>query len=313
MKGSPFTRLCQVLAAVRDPGRADLHLHTTFSDGTHTPASLAERAIAAGLAAIAVTDHDTTAGVRPTAAAAHGAVEVIAGVEITAEFRGAELHLLGYFVRVEDEPLAAALASLRAARRTRLAEMARLLRGVGAEVEGDVAALPESTAVGRRHLARFLIARGNAGSLHDAFTRVLAVPDIRAVPKLRLPVAEAIRLVRGAGGVASWAHPPMNVDADDLRDLQSLGLGAVECVYPWPTGTHGKRLRVMADALGLAVTGGSDSHDPGPPGRAVGARTISLDALAKIRELAAPPVISARLDPDPRPPTSECSVSSSTG
>src|SRR3954467_4975749 len=107
MKGSPFTRLCRQLTVLR-PGRADLHTHTTFSDGTHTPEGLVERAVKAGLKAVAVTDHDTTAGVEPARAAAGGAVEVIAGVEVTAEFRGAEVHLLGYFVDPEDAPLSAA-------------------------------------------------------------------------------------------------------------------------------------------------------------------------------------------------------------
>jgi predicted metal-dependent phosphoesterase TrpH len=111
---------------------------------------------------------------------------------------------------------------------------------------------------------------------------------------MRLPVADAIALVRGAGGVASWAHPPADAGLDALKELQALGLGAVECVYPWPTRTHAERLRQMATSLGLAVTGGSDSHDPGPAGRAVGARAVTLDEVAKIRERTASP----RLTPD---------------
>src|SRR3954463_11387946 len=167
MKGSPFTRLCRQLTVLR-PGRADLHTHTTFSDGTHTPAGLVERAIKAGLKAVAVTDHDTTAGVGPARAAAGGALEVVAGAEVTAEYRGAEVHLLGYFVRPDDGPLAAALADLRASRRERLVEMARRLRPAGVDLEDAVAALPEEVSVGRRHLARLLIDRGHTGSLHGA-------------------------------------------------------------------------------------------------------------------------------------------------
>jgi 3',5'-nucleoside bisphosphate phosphatase len=288
MKGSPFTRLCRQLTAVR-PGRADLHTHTTFSDGTHTPASLVGRAIQAGLKAVAVTDHDTTAGVAPARAAAGGAVEVIAGVEATAEFRGAEVHLLGYFVRPDDEPLAAALADLRASRRERLLEMARRLKTLGADVEGEVAALPEEVSVGRRHLARLLIDRGHAGSFHDAFTRWLAAPDVAGVPKRRLSAAQAISRIRGAGGAASWAHPPADLDLRALEELRDMGLQAVECVYPWPSRAQEVRLRQLAKAAGLAVTGGSDSHDPGPPARAVGARTVTLDEVATIRGLATTP------------------------
>ena len=286
MKGAPFTRLCGRLAVLRNPGRADLHTHTTFSDGTHTPGSLVERARKAGLAAVAVTDHDTTAGVGPARAAAGTTLEVIAGVEITAEFRGAEVHLLGYFVDPEDASLTHALAELRRSRRTRLIEMARRLSPLGASVEGDVAALPAEVSVGRRHLARMLIDRGHAGSLHDAFNRWLGRPELAGVPKLRLQAANAIALVRGAGGVASWAHPPADTDLRALEELREMGLAAVECAYPWPSRAQEARLRQLAGVAGLAVTGGSDSHDPGPPARAVGARSVTLEELARIRSLA---------------------------
>lgn len=286
MKGSPFTRLCGRLAVLRNPGRADLHTHTTFSDGTHTPAGLVERARKAGLKALAVTDHDTTAGIEPARAAAGGVVEVIAGVEITAEFRGCEIHLLGYFIRPDDSGLSAALADLRAVRRERLMEMARRLTRLGPSVEDAVAAIPAVVSVGRRHLARILIERGHARSLHGAFAEWLARPDLAGVAKRRLPAAEAIALVRGTGGVASWAHPPPDADLRTLEELRSLGLAAIECAYPWPSRANETRLRQLARAAGLAVTGGSDSHDPDPPTRAVGARTVTLDELARIRELA---------------------------
>lgn len=288
MKGSPFTHLCRQLTFLRNPGRVDLHLHTTFSDGTHTPGELVDRAIRAGLKAIAVTDHDTMEAIEPAREAAGGRIEVIAGVEITAEFRDRELHLLGYFVQ-PDEALDEALRELRSARRARLLESARRLASLGASVEDDVAALPDRVSPGRRHLARMLMARGHARSLHDAFARWLTRPSIAEVPKRRLPVAEAIALIRGAGGVASWAHPPPEADERMLLELRGLGLQAVECVYPWPTGTHGRRLRSLAEGLGLAVTGGSDSHDPGPPTRAVGARTVTLEEVDRIRRLALTP------------------------
>ena len=302
MKGSPFTKVCQGLAAVRDRRRADLHTHTTFSDGTYTPADVVHRARAAGLKAVAITDHDTLGGIEPARAAANGQLEVIAGVEITAEFRGSELHLLGYFVRTDDPALVAALAELRAARRDRLVEIARRLKPLGASVEEDVAAISEYVSVGRRHLAHILMARGYSHSRHHAFTRWLADPAIVAVPKRRIAVADAIGLVRKAGGVTSWAHPPANTDLATMSELHGLGLQAVECVYPWPTGAHGRRLRAMAETLGLATTGGSDSHDPSPPTRAVGARTVSLDEVARIREMSGQcSVVSGQPVGSPRP------------
>src|SRR5262245_33461875 len=96
---SPFTRLCQIAARPHERGRADLHIHSTFSDGSFSPAEIVERARKAGLFAVAITDHDTLAAIEPARAVAGASIEVIPGVEITSEFQGRELHLLGYFVR----------------------------------------------------------------------------------------------------------------------------------------------------------------------------------------------------------------------
>src|SRR5690606_7052185 len=112
----PFTYMCQQLARGPRAGRADLHLHTTASDGAYTPAEVVDLARRSGLAAIAVTDHDTLAGVGPARAAAPASLEVIDGVEITCEFRGRELHLLGYFIDPQSRPLLDALTSIRVGR-----------------------------------------------------------------------------------------------------------------------------------------------------------------------------------------------------
>ncbi len=283
MKGSPFTRLCRELSVLKNPSRADLHTHTTFSDGTHTTESLVERAIQAGLKAVAITDHDTTGAIELARSFANGRIEVIAGVEVTSEFRGHELHLLGYFVDRNDAPLEKVLAALRSGRRTRFLELARRVGVLDASVEKMVASLPESVALGRRNLAHLMIQRGIARNLHDAFSRVLCAKDLAGVPKLRWPVGEAIARIREAGGVCSWAHPPQGTDRIVLEELKSSGLQAVECEYPWPTRAQGRRLRELAESLDLAVTGGSDSHDPGP--RSIGQRTVTMEQVDRIRSL----------------------------
>ena len=284
MKGSPFTQLCRSLADLQAPARADLHTHSTFSDGSYSPEELVRRAVQVRLKEIALTDHDTTAGIAPTQTAAGNSVEVIPGVEITAEFHGVEIHLLGYFINPDEANLYAALQALRDSRRRRISELAIC---VGTpEFDAHIANVPDDVSLGRRHLARYLIAIGRCKSMHSAFTRCLATPEAATVFKLKLPVAEAIALVRNAGGVSSWAHPPKQTDLAAIRELQSLGLQAVECVYPWPSNTHGKRLEAMAMELGLAITGGSDSHDPFPATRAIGSRTITERQLDRIRVLA---------------------------
>jgi predicted metal-dependent phosphoesterase TrpH len=279
----PFTFLCQQLARGPRATRADLHTHSTASDGTYSPAQVVELAHRAGLAAVALTDHDTLAGLAEArAAAAQTGLEVIAGVEITCEFRQRELHLLAYFVDPDEPSLAAALAAIRHGRAERFCAMVERLRSCGVSVDQDgLDAMPHS--LGRRHLAQLLVQQGQAGSIREAFARWLADGGRAEVPKKRLDVAEGIARVRAAGGVAAWAHPFYDAAYDQLAELARLGLGAVEADYPDVRRARRDELRQWAGALGLAVTGGSDCHGPGR--RTVGACTISDSELATLRRL----------------------------
>lgn len=285
MRASAFTGLAGQIAVLHERRRADLHLHTTSSDGTHTPTSLVERALQAGLTAIAVTDHDSTAAWEPTRASAAEQLLVLTGVEITCTWNNTEVHLLGYDFDPTNEPLQAALARLRAGRWERVQRLAERLTTMGVSIQDDVARWSPMVALGRRHLAKLLIERGHVRTLYEAFARYLG-PLGASVPKERLPVAEAIRLLHEAGGIASWAHPPLQTTHDDLAAWQTFGLDAVEAVYPWSSPAHGKRLRSIALTLGLCITGGSDSHDPGPSQRGVGAKTILWPEVAKLRAAA---------------------------
>jgi predicted metal-dependent phosphoesterase TrpH len=280
--GQPFTSLCRQLAQPRSVGRADLHLHTTASDGTYTPAEIVDLARRSGLSAIAITDHDTLDGIEPARQAAGDRLEVIAGVEMTTEFRGQELHLLGYLFDPSDKALRAALGELRDDRGRRFHEMVARLRaqGVCLEVEAGAA---DGVALGRRHLAELLVKAGRADTVRQAFFRYLGDQGRVCVPKRSLPIATAIELVTAAGGVTSWAHPGKPCSVESLRELRDLGMQAVEAEYP--SYKAGKRceLRGWASQLGLAVSGGSDCHGPGLPHRAVGAYGLSGAELSQLR------------------------------
>jgi predicted metal-dependent phosphoesterase TrpH len=281
--GQPFTALCQLAARGPFAGRVDLHIHTTHSDGAYTPAQVVDLARRAGLAALAVTDHDTLGGVPAARAAAGSSVEIVAGVEITAEYRQRELHLLGYFVGLEDAGLTAALADIRQHRALRFHEMIERLRGRGVSLDGEeqrVQGKPE--ALGRRHLAEMLVRARRVATVREAFTRYLGDRGGVAVPKKRLPAAEALALVRAAGGVAAWAHPSYDCTQEQLIELRALGLGAVEAEYPDVRRSRTLELRGWAEELGLAVTGGSDCHGPGR--RCVGSCTISGADYARLRQ-----------------------------
>jgi predicted metal-dependent phosphoesterase TrpH len=278
----PFTLLCRQLALGPKAGRADLHLHTTASDGTYTPAEVVDLARRAGLAAIAITDHDTFAGVGAARAAAAGSsLEIITGVEITAEYLGRELHLLGYFVNAEDGPLSAALAHVRQSRITRFAAMVERLCQAGVSVDvGEMDGVTD--ALGRRHLAELLVKQGKAGSIREAFGRWLADGGPAVVAKTRIDVGDAIALVRQAGGVAGWAHPPYHGETPRmLAELAGMGLGAIEVEYPDVPRSRRLALRALATGLGLEVTGGSDCHGPGK--RAIGICSVSDEELERLR------------------------------
>src|SRR5438067_10684532 len=250
----PFTALCRLVAEARPlADRADLHLHTTHSDGSYTPAQVVELALRSGLCAIAITDHDTLEGVAPARAAAAGTgLEVIAGVEISSEHDGRELHLLGYFVSTEDAALAQALEELRRRLTERFHEMIELLREQGIPL-AETEVLPAAHALGRRHLAELLVRQGTVSTVREAFLRYLHDGGRAVVPKQLLPVAEAIRRVREAGGVASWAHPPDRCTRTQLSELCDLGLRAIEVEYPGFRPARVRQLRAWAGELGLAL------------------------------------------------------------
>ena len=280
----PFTRLCQTMAAPPYRGRADLHLHTTASDGRYTAAQILDLAHRSGLAAVAITDHDTMAGAIAARAAAPPGLEVIAAVEISAEWEGHEFHVLGYFVDPTHPGLTAALAKLIEHRVGRFRAMVERLEKVGIHLECEP--LEGNVAIGRRHLAEMLVAAGKVGSVREAFTRYLHDAGPANEPKLLLPLAEAIAAIRAAGGVASYAHPPYTLTPDMLAPLKEVGLGAVEAEYPGYAASRTKYLRDLAGQLGLAISGGSDCHGPDDHKRTVGARTIDADDLERLRALA---------------------------
>ncbi len=196
-----------------------------------------------------------------------------------------EIHLLAYFVRPDDRTLLQALDNLRQRRLERFHAMAKRLRALGLsiDIEPTIRGTAPGGTLGRRHLAQLLIDTRQVRSTYEAFSRYLCDPELTAAPKAGLPVAEAIAIVKNAGGISSWAHPPLDATMDQVRQLQSYGLDALECVYPWSKQSHGRRLRAWAGETGLAITGGSDCHGPQPNSRAIGSRSLRRSELALLR------------------------------
>jgi predicted metal-dependent phosphoesterase TrpH len=269
-------------------GHADLHVHSTHSDGALSPCQIIVAAARVGLAAVAITDHDTVSALAVARVeSTRWPVQLIAGVEITCSFLGRELHLLGYHFRDDDVELTAALDGLRAARVDRLEAIAAHLRQFSLHV--DLAVIRRAhprAALGRRLIADYLVRTGQVSGVREAFVRYLNDEQLAAVPKPRLDVARAIGLVRKAGGVTAWAHPPFDVRFESLQSLAGQGLQAVEVDGPGFTKKLSRRLRDWADALGLIPTAGSDFHAPDRPGHWVGAISSPPEALSRLREAA---------------------------
>jgi len=250
-----------------------------------SPCEVVNAAAGLNLSAIAITDHDSVSAIavaRPEAIRL--GIELIGGVEWTAELDGREVHLLGHFVRDDDPDVIAATMRLRAARIDRLAAMAEKLGTLGFSVDLKAlgAAFPRAT-LGRRHLAEWLVRTHQAESVRDAFARILGDHGPAQVPKPRLDWREAISLTNRAGGVAALAHPPFNLREATLKSLVDGGLGAIEVAGPGINKNLGRRWRAWAEKLELIPVSGSDFHAADRPGRRVGAAVTSDLDLERLR------------------------------
>jgi predicted metal-dependent phosphoesterase TrpH len=245
----------------------DLHLHTTASDGLLGPAALVARAAAAGLTTIAVTDHDTTAGIAEALSAASPiGLDVVAGIEITAVEDGRDVHILGYFLDPAVESLTLFLAAQRADRLRRVREMGGRLATVGYAVDVEpllAAALAGSRSIGRPAIADALVAAGHAVDRNDAFARLLGRGRPAFVPRVGVSGAHVIAVIHQAGGVASLAHPGLVDDDALLRPLADAGLDALEVWHCDHSPAQQRHYFALADELGLARSGGSDFHGEG--------------------------------------------------
>jgi len=257
------------------PRRADLHAHTRASDGVYTAEELVDRAVAAGLWALAVSDHDTLGalGAAGTAGSARGLV-VFPGVEFSClahgpDGRRLDIHLLGLFLNgLNAQDQARIEVHLEERRRTRLMRGRQMVANLAAAGVGiawpEVEAEAAGGAVGRPHVARVLVRHGLAADIDDAFHRYLSPGRPGHVEQHPLRIEEAVGWIREAAGAVVWAHPgltPMPAEAAPWRDQ----LDGLEADHPKHDAAQRETLRALAGAWGIVATGGSDAH--GTPGR----------------------------------------------
>ena len=241
---------------------ADLHLHTSFSDGTFTPEELVLQAQKNGLSCIALTDHDTVQGcARAAAACAPALIEFIPGTELTAEHDDTEVHILGYFLDTQNQTLLAEIAKFQAVRKQRIYEMVARINEIGVPLKVEaVFALANCESPGRPHVARTLVKEGLTRNLDEAFERFLKKGRPAWVPKAKMSARESVDLIHQAGGLAVMAHPGLNRTDDIIPALVDAGLDGIECFHTKHSTTMAERYLGIADQFHLLVTGGSDCH-----------------------------------------------------
>jgi predicted metal-dependent phosphoesterase TrpH len=278
-----------------DRMEADLHSHTTASDGTQSPRANVQMALDAGLGAIAITDHDTISGVAEAlAAGSELGIVVVPGVEISTVANGHDIHILGYYMNIEDERFLQRLASLRETRDTRNEMIIARLQELGIEITmeevlKEVANVKrKGDTVGRPHIAAVLLNKGYVSTITEAFDRYLASGAAAYANPPRIEPATAIAWIHDAGGRAVLAHPGIYHDDALVEAITAQGLDGIEVYHADHSPEDEERYRLLAQRKGLLMTAGSDFH--GERGgiafhAAIGSKRMGMDVLAQLQSV----------------------------
>jgi predicted metal-dependent phosphoesterase TrpH len=277
--------------------RLDLHLHTTHSDGSFTPAEVVNMAQRAGVTALAITDHDIMTGIDDAVAVGQQCgIEVIPGVEISSFAGNSELHILGYFLDRQDSDLLVRLKTLRDGRHRRNPRIIERLQTLGIDITyEEVLALAGTGSIGRPHIARVLMDKHVVASAKEAFDRFLAEGKPAYVARELPSPADAIQWIKSARGLAVLAHPTWVKVAEQplielIRRLKADGLDGLEVYYSTHAARQTREYLSLAQQLGLLVTGGSDFHGLTKPdievGIGKGTLHIPTSLLPKMKQAA---------------------------
>jgi hypothetical protein len=271
----------------------DMHMHSTASDGTFTPTQLVEEACRRGLKAMALTDHDTIDGLEEAIEVGKElGVEVVSGIEFSTEYQGKEIHILGYFLEINNQILIDKLEELRLDREERTKLMLKKLEKYKINISmEELMAEVEGKLISRTHIANAMMKKGYVYSRKEAFDVYLKSNGAAYVPKGKIDPYEAVRIINSSGGVASLAHPKLiGVDKgafeELLKKLTKEGLRAIEVYYPGFTEVEERYYIQKADEHGLLYTGGSDFHGLNRPGIFVGTKGVNAYEFQKLKDKA---------------------------
>lgn len=260
----------------------DLHMHSTASDGSRAPGDVVREAHRVGLAAIALTDHDTLDGLAEAEqVGAELGVRIVRGIELSAVENDVETHILGLHLS-DTREMEAQLIALREMRRSRAERIVRRLNELGVRIElSSVLDQAAGGAIGRPHVARAMIAEGWAVDFRDAFERYLGNGKAAYVAKDRLPVADAVSLIHRAGGIAVLAHPSHGGTRERVEAFVREGMDGVEVRHPSHSSEDVARLMALVEHFGLVPSGGSDWHGASDGPRTLGCMRVPMEWLER--------------------------------
>lgn len=267
--------------------KTDLHIHTIYSDGTYTPEEAVRVAKDKSLSAVAITDHDNTGAIMP--ALKYGAkvgVEVIPGIELSCEYNGVEIHILGYYINWENNWFQEKLKVFQKARERRAYHILSKLKELGVEIDEQMLFSQASMgSISRIHFARCLVEKGEAKNMVDAFQKFLIEGKPAFVKKLRITPEEALSMVHRVGGVAVLAHPVFGGGHRHfVKKLKRLGLSGIEAYHPCHTFKQSEKYVKIADELDLFITGGTDSHGDKKEENPIGSMKVSYNLVDKLKD-----------------------------
>lgn len=267
-------------------GRADLHVHSTYSDGVHSPEVLVKKAREAGLAAIAITDHDNLSGLDEALDWGRSlSVDVIPGIEFSVAMSGKDVHILAYYCDHTNRDLQDYLTFFQRERVKRAERIVEKLNRLNLPLTMD-AVLDQAGegSVGRPHIANALVENGLTGTYHEAFAKYIGWGGPAFEKKFQLTIADTFRLIASAGGLSFLAHPGWMISEPEIVELIKLGLDGIEVVHPSHSESQRKDFRNIVNQYFLLESGGSDYHG-GRRGddAAFGLHTVPLQVVETMR------------------------------
>lgn len=269
----------------------DMHIHTIESDGTYTPEEIIVRAIKNNVIALAITDHDTVSGVEKGKEIADKyGMEFIKGIEISCNEDNLEIHILGYFLNLDDKNFLSELDELEKARDKRNRKIIEKFEKIGIIIDiEELKTFAPGKIISRLHFANYLLEKGIVSSKNEAFSKYLGNGGLTYVPKENFPSERAVRMIKENGGFVSLAHPKLITLNDEVLNnlivrLKECGLDALETQYSSFTKLEKQKYKRLAKKYGLLITGGSDFHGENREGVDLGDAGLEYSQFEKIKK-----------------------------